>query len=301
MRTGMERSNPNCPAKTSSSCPRFWAFVFDLRGNVESIDLMLIAAVVMLGLVAGFGVVRDGVISEFSDVSGSMQDFNQQFSFRGVSIGSATTTGSHYSDSLDFCDSPEDSPGAADNCIVFDLSPFNETQPGVNILLNPGFEQLDPSEAVRRFRSGSPTGYQFNEDDIPGWQTTATDGLIEVWESGFLGVDSQSGDYFVELNATQASQIYREIDVFPGTTFMWSIWHRGRSGVDVADVLIGPSGMQTVQATMSTGTAGWVNYTGTYTAPTGVTTVRIGFEAVSTSGGNPSSGNLLDILEIFYQ
>lgn len=301
MRTGMERSNPNCPAKTSSCCPRHWAFAFDLRGNVESIDLMLIAAVVMLGLVAGFGVVRDGVISEFSDVSGSMQDFNQQFAFRGVSIGSATTTGSNFSDGLDFCDSPDDSADVADNCIVFDLSPFDETQPGVNILINPGFEQLDPSEAVRRFSSGSPTGYQFNQDDVPGWQTTATDGLIEVWESGFLGVDSQEGDYFVELNATQASQIYREIDVFPGTTFMWSIWHRGRSGVDVADVLIGPSGMPTVQATMSTGTAGWVNYTGTYTAPPGVTTVRIGFEAVSTSGGNPSSGNLLDNLEIFYQ
>src|SRR5438094_544348 len=60
-------------------------------------------------------------------------------------------------------------------------------------LINPDFEQ-----------PGGISGFAIiPETSVPGWKTTASDHMIEIWHSGFGGVPSQSGTYFVELQANQ--------------------------------------------------------------------------------------------------
>lgn len=137
-----------------------------------------------------------------------------------------------------------------------------------------------------------------NENQVPGWQTTATNGIIEIWSSGFQGVPAYEGNQFVELNATQVSGLFQELCLIEGTRIEWSVAHRGRSGVDVASVKIGGS-LETaeVQLLMTDGRTAWGTYEGTYTVPVNQERTFILFEAVSATGGN-ASGNFIDDISI---
>ncbi|MCD0462707.1 hypothetical protein [Roseiconus lacunae] len=98
----------------------------DDAGFVVSIELVLISTICVIGLLTGLTAVRDGVVSELSDTAGAVQDLNQSYSYNGVTGHSASTAGSNFQDSLDFCDSPNDISGQADNCITFDGAPADE-------------------------------------------------------------------------------------------------------------------------------------------------------------------------------
>ncbi len=99
----------------------------DDAGFIISIELILIATIAVIGLIAGLTAVRDGVVSELSDVAGAIQDLNQSYTYFGVDGHSADTAGSDYVDATDWCDSPNDEAGIADNCIAFDkVSPSDE-------------------------------------------------------------------------------------------------------------------------------------------------------------------------------
>lgn len=98
----------------------------DDAGFIVSIELILIATIAVIGLIAGLTAVRDAVVSELSDVAGAIQDLNQCYSFNGIIGHSGETCGSDYIDALDFCDSPNDEAGIADNCITFDGAPADE-------------------------------------------------------------------------------------------------------------------------------------------------------------------------------
>lgn len=139
---------------------------------------------------------------------------------------------------------------------------------------------------------------QTHESLVPSWNTTATDGKIEIWKNGFGGVPSQEGNQFFEINATQAAALYQEVCITPGSTISWSVYHRGRSGVDVAEVLIGATVATAVnQATMTDGTSGWGYYSGTYTVPLGQTNTAFVFKAISSTGG-ASYGNFIDDFQV---
>lgn len=139
----------------------------------------------------------------------------------------------------------------------------------------------------------------YNEDEIPGWETTATDNKIEVWVNGFQGVPAQEGRQFYELNANQVAALYQELCLEPGSIIYWSVWHRGRSGVDVAEVKIGAT-VETAesQSTMTDGTGGWGYYSGTYNVPADQTSTFFVFESVSSASSSQSVGNFLDNFEI---
>ncbi|MCU7618224.1 hypothetical protein NZ698_13525 [Chryseobacterium sp. PBS4-4] len=134
-----------------------------------------------------------------------------------------------------------------------------------------------------------------------GWKTTATDGLIEFWQTG--AVPSAEGAQFAELNATQVSTLYQTFCLNgTGGTINWSAKHRGRNGVDVAAVKFG-STVATAQAStavqnMSDGNTAWGSYSGTYTIPAGTTSLVIAFQAVSSAGGDAGQGNFLDDVQI---
>ena len=106
---------------------------------------------------------------------------------------------------------------------------------------------------------------------MPGWATTASDTLIELWHTGFNGVPAGAGTQFAELNATQPSTLYQDVATTPGETIEWSLFHRGRSGVDVMRVIIGPPGgpLLAQGADISDGTTAWGRTTRRYTVPAG--------------------------------
>ncbi len=90
----------------------------DESGFIVSIELIVIATVMVIGLLAGMTAVRDAVVSELSDVAGAVQDLHQGYIYYGIRGHSASTAGSDYLDYLDFCDSAEDTNSAIDNCIT---------------------------------------------------------------------------------------------------------------------------------------------------------------------------------------
>jgi len=141
-----------------------------------------------------------------------------------------------------------------------------------------------------------PSSYnQPNENDVNGWFTTSSDNRIELWKSGFLGVPSQSGAYFAEINATQNSALYQRICTSPGAEISWSVWHRGRSGTDTALVRIGENlATATTEVEMITGNTAWVKYSGTYTVPVGQDDTYFIFEALNLG----SVGNFIDNIVI---
>ncbi|CAN5542849.1 hypothetical protein BH10ACT4_BH10ACT4_02510 [soil metagenome] len=141
----------------------------------------------------------------------------------------------------------------------------------------------------------APTSYQIMPSaNVPGWESTDPSG-IEIWSTGFNGVAASVGNQFAEINATQPGTLYQDVVTTPGQSLQWSLLHRGRSGADVMDVVIGATGGTLVsQGELTDDTSAWGRHTGVYVVPAGQTSTRFGFRAVSTANGNPSVGNFLD-------
>lgn len=135
---------------------------------------------------------------------------------------------------------------------------------------------------------------------VPCWQTTASDNQVEIWNNGFNGVPAYSGNQFIELNAYMVSTIYQDFTVPPGTALTISFAHRGRQGVDVLSVDIGPvGGPYTTLGTYSDGNTAWGYYTANYTVPMGSgNNYTLRFNSVSAAGGNPAVGNFLDAITV---
>ncbi|MGV7105301.1 T9SS type B sorting domain-containing protein [Flavobacterium sp. U410] len=140
------------------------------------------------------------------------------------------------------------------------------------------------------------SGAWYNHNQIQGWRTTASDGVIEMWSSGFQGVDAYSGNQFIELNANEAAGVYQDFDTPVSTTFSFSFAHRGRLGTDTCGLYVGPpEGPYTLIFTATTGNSDWVYYNDTYTIPSGQPQTRFIFQAISAAGGI-TVGNLLDAI-----
>ena len=140
---------------------------------------------------------------------------------------------------------------------------------------------------------------QINESLVPGWSTTATDKKIEIWSTGYNGVNAPDGNQFAELNATQDSELYQTVDTVPGQELVWTLYHRARgagASGDTMSVNIGPDAHAPNSTTTFTDalSAGWVLHTGTYVVPAGQTATRFGFASGATASGNKSIGNFLD-------
>ena len=139
----------------------------------------------------------------------------------------------------------------------------------------------------------------FHENDVPGWKTTATDKQIELWYSGFLGAHASNGTQLAELNANQAAALYQELCIAGGSKIKWSVKHKGRDGTDVAQVRIGADlASASIVETMSNNKTTWGSHTGIYNVPEGQDTTFFIIEAVSTSSGSNSVGNLIDDFSI---
>ncbi|MFI9328913.1 hypothetical protein ACIGZJ_15355 [Kitasatospora sp. NPDC052868] len=158
-------------------------------------------------------------------------------------------------------------------------------------LVNGSFEQPPIASGNAFLPDASQTQ---SPNHVPGWLSTATDHLIEIWHDGFNGVPSADGAQFAELNANQVSTLYQDLPTTPGATLYWRLYHRGRLGQDTMALDIGRPGATVQQRQFTDGTTAWGFYTGTYTVPAGQTTTRFAFRSVAAAGGNQSVGNFLD-------
>ncbi|GGO31087.1 DUF11 domain-containing protein [Microbispora bryophytorum] len=160
-------------------------------------------------------------------------------------------------------------------------------------LVNGGFEK----PLVTGTWASLPDASQSNPNAMPGWRTTATDHMIEVW-SPRMNVPAVEGAQFAELNANQVSTLYQDRPTTPGQKLYWRLSHRGRLGTDQMALDIGAPSGPAQQGTMSDGAGKWGAYHGSYTVPAGQTTTRFAFRSISAAGGNASVGNFLD--DVFF-
>ena len=140
-----------------------------------------------------------------------------------------------------------------------------------------------------------------NQSNFSCWRTTATDGMIEVWSSGFQSTPSYSGTQFIELNANQVSTLYQDMTVLPGSTINISFAHRGRfSGTDVMRVEIGPIGGPYVSLGQFSATpAAWVYSTVPYTFPNNsISNYSLRFVSVSAGTADLTVGNFIDAISL---
>lgn len=189
--------------------------------------------------------------------------------------------------------------------------PFGLCGPRV-ALINGSFEQPEARNPGDKGSPGAEHAWMyFYQNEVPGWQTTATDDFIQIMQNSneFLGpklggngqtipVVAADGKQFAELNANQPAMLYQDVQTNPGQTIYWRLAHRGEFGVDTMQLRIGspdisPDRMPVVKRMDSTNNK-WTYYTGTYTVPEGQTVTRFGFEAVDTSNGDLLWGNLID-------
>ncbi|MEM6346751.1 MAG: T9SS type A sorting domain-containing protein [Bacteroidota bacterium] len=201
----------------------------------------------------------------------------------------------------DIYDLDDDNDGIPD-----DLECSGLTTDGVVSVINGAFNDPDVDDPVVAYvKSWGSTdkAVLYNDSDVPGWETTATDSKIEIWENGFGGVQGYTGHQFAEINANQNAALYQDIASTPEGVMTWSFAHRGRGSRTVDDsmrLLIGPpGGPYTEEGRFGTNSSAWAHYKGTYTVPTGQTTTRFLYEAISTASGSPGSGNFLDAVRFY--
>ncbi len=159
-----------------------------------------------------------------------------------------------------------------------------------------------PASAAVSFACGRGVNLSFEEpvipdtwrpvpaSSVPGWETAAADGIIELWVDGFLGVAAPDGGQISELQANGTAPMYQDIPTAEGDVISWSVLHKGRVTTDTAEVRIGAPGSETVVQSMVTSPTDWVTYGGTYAVPSGQTTTRFMLNPI----GSGSVGNLVD-------
>lgn len=152
-------------------------------------------------------------------------------------------------------------------------------------LINGGFETPLYSGTVVNFPDQSL---------VPGWFTTSSDPKIEIWSNSFNGVPAYEATQHAEINYVENSALYQDVQTTPGDNMLWYFAHRGRAGVDVMDLKIGPTNAPVSQGNFTTGNMAWSFYSGNYIIPGGQTTTRFQYEAISTFSGQPAVGNFLD-------
>lgn len=110
-----------------------------------------------------------------------------------------------------------------------------------NNLQNGSFENPDLTLKT------SDVYFQYPQSDIPCWNTTATDNKIEYFNSKSTPHFQYGEKYVVdngnqaaELNAEQSSTMYQYIKTEAGSQYKWNLSHRGRYGVDIMALVIGP-------------------------------------------------------------
>lgn len=79
----------------------------DETGFVISTELVLVATILGLGLIVGQATLREQVVTELSDVADAVSAIDQGFAYSEVSGHSASSSGTIFDDTSDFCDASD--------------------------------------------------------------------------------------------------------------------------------------------------------------------------------------------------
>ena len=183
------------------------------------------------------------------------------------------------------------------------LSPVSYSQ--TRVLINTSFEHpytpIVNYGSVAFFRAANS-----HSPNIHGWNTTASDKMVEIWHEGMQAMKAYPGlgTQWVELNANMVSRLYENICLLNGETINWKFYHRGRGSnvrPDVMELNIydasGTKKLATLQRAATTN-ADWQEYTGNYLVNLPSGSYQLSFEAIATGSGNSTVGNLLDGITI---
>jgi len=163
----------------------------------------------------------------------------------------------------------------------------NCAQIGQNQLANPSFE----APAVSSCAASDMIDFcQFPAGQVAGWRTTSDKNQIEIWLDQYKGIPAPDGSQFAELDASSQDTLFQDLALPPGQLMYWSLEHRGRSGLETMELLIGPFDTPVSQRTITDGPDAWTTSSGLYRVGDGETITR--FALVSRSG--VAEGNLVD-------
>lgn len=89
---------------------------------------------------------------------------------------------------------------------------------------------------------------QTSQNNVPPWNTTATDGRIELFRenkntyfSNGVTLKPSVGTYAAELNADEESTLYQVVNTTPSSVYEWGLDHGARNGADTMALIIGPN------------------------------------------------------------
>lgn len=152
---------------------------------------------------------------------------------------------------------------------------------GTNLVSNSGFDLK--ARTVPSW-SAVPTS------QIPGWESST--GRIEIWRNGFLGYQSPSGGYIVELDGDRRQDtIFQEVETEAGRIYEIKVVARARTAGS-SDFSIGWGGE--TQTTVSPSTGEWQEYKVRVPGDGGAVSLSIS----EIPGQNNSLGALIDTVEI---
>jgi len=157
-----------------------------------------------------------------------------------------------------------------------------------NLLTNGGFES---SPALTQ--GGNNWGF-FTPDLVPGWDSE--DNNIEIWKTGFNGVNAYEGGQFAELNAHPetggAFTLFQDIVTNIGQDYELTFAYRARSGSGTESFNVTAGGLN--QDIANTSSNGWTLFSGMFTASTELT--RLMFTSVNPE--TETLGNFLDEVSV---
>jgi hypothetical protein len=137
----------------------------------------------------------------------------------------------------------------------------------------------------------------YPEDCIPGWDTTHSSNIIEIWASGYRGVPAYEGSHFAEINAQSSApqSLYQTFTASNGTDYQIQFAHRGRIGY-----------LNTLRVGLSGTTSGLVFFPDEYTGSTTVwtlnainfTATEVNYNLVFSATSGQDGGNFLDAIYV---
>jgi hypothetical protein len=137
----------------------------------------------------------------------------------------------------------------------------------------------------------------YPEDCIPGWDTTHSSNIIEIWASGYRGVPAYEGSHFAEINAQSSApqSLYQTFTASNGTDYQIQFAHRGRIGY-----------LNTLRVGLSGETSGLVFFPDEYTGSTTVwtlnainfTATEVNYNLVFSATSGQDGGNFLDAIYV---
>ena len=85
-----------------------------------------------------------------------------------------------------------------------------------------------------------------DQGSVPAWNTTASDGKIELFRKNTnvyikgVTLTPTDGDIAAELNANEESTLYQNVATIPSSIYEWGLDHGARNGTDTMALVIGP-------------------------------------------------------------